>query len=190
MVNRAKSNRIMCINCNLCINKLRRYPALELDKKITSLLSEWVYPQIITQDDVVCEACKDLAMAKVNVFIKQEVTDDDCQQAGPSPRGHTNVCPLCGISILRRQSNKILSDNPSELHQAIYDIIQNRLAPRQITESDRVCHACWLRTRRQVLRINSLAKSLLSIKDAPQEPAPQEPATLTEPSTSGSTPAG
>ncbi|KAL4713350.1 hypothetical protein ACJJTC_016818 [Scirpophaga incertulas] len=65
-----------------------------------------------------------------------------------------HVCLLCGCSIAQRQSDKILRDNPNELQQSMIDIIKNRVAPRQVTASDRVCHACWLRTQREVRRMH------------------------------------
>ncbi|CAK1583453.1 unnamed protein product [Parnassius mnemosyne] len=126
---------------------MRRYPALTLDPRVTSLLCTWVYPLIITEEDHICEACRDLAMFAVNQCLEHEVSGRSDQHAGPSHRGHTHVCLLCGCSILRRQSNKILRDNPTDLQSSITVIIENKLAPRQIMESDRVSHACWLRTQ-------------------------------------------
>ncbi|CAG4990707.1 unnamed protein product [Parnassius apollo] len=150
MSNRGRVTRIMCINCNICVNTLRRYRALELDIKVTTLLCSWVYPQIITEDDYICEACRDLAIS-VNHSL-QEISGIDNQQPRPSPQGHTSVCLLCGCSLLRRKSDRILRDNPMDLHKLMFTIIENRVAPRQVTETDKVCHPCWLRTQREARR--------------------------------------
>lgn len=90
-------------------------------------------PQI-TEEDYVCEACRDLAMVAVNQCLQQEVSGSGDQDAGPSHRGHTHVCLLCGCSILRRQSDKILRDNPTDMQRSIIAIIENRLAPRQVCQ--------------------------------------------------------
>ncbi|XP_041988982.1 uncharacterized protein LOC121740371 [Aricia agestis] len=152
---RDRLTRILCVNCGICVNTLRRYPALALDTRVTALLCSWVYPQIITEADRVCEACRDLAMFSVNENLHQ-ATGNNEQQSGSRPRGHTEVCLLCGCSIHRRQSDKILRENPTDLHQSMINIIESRVAPRQINETDRVCHVCWLRTQREARRMNTL----------------------------------
>lgn len=98
-----------------------------------------------------CEACWELATTAVNQNLQQDVKHE---HAGPSPRGHSTVCLICGNSLLRRQSDKILKENPTELQQNMINIIQIRIEPRQLTPSDKVCHACWLRTKREALRAN------------------------------------
>lgn len=85
----------------------------------------------ITEDEYVCEACRDL-MFRVNVNLQQEVSGSDDQPCGPSHLSHTNVCLLCGCSTLHRQSDRILRDNPTELHQSMINIIESRVAPRQV----------------------------------------------------------
>ncbi|XP_023940272.2 uncharacterized protein LOC112047391 [Bicyclus anynana] len=167
MGSRVGPTRIMCVNCNICVNKMRRYPALALDSRVTALICSWVYPQIILEDDYVCEACRDLAMAAVNANLQSE-------GAGPSTRGHTNVCLLCGCSILQRQSDKLVKENPTEMQQSIINVIESKVAPREISSSDRVCHACWLRTKREVLRMNRLDQ-IRPQMDAQPEPNQQSP---------------
>ncbi|XP_060807317.1 uncharacterized protein LOC132903317 [Amyelois transitella] len=149
-----EDTRILCVNCNICVNRLRRYPALDLNPRVTALLASWVYPKDMNENDFVCEACRDLLIFAINDNLQQEVTSGDGEQAGSSQRGHTNVCLLCGCSITQRQSDRILRDNPNELHQSMIDIIKNKVAPRQVTTTDRVCHACWLRTQREVRRMH------------------------------------
>ncbi|CAH2083256.1 unnamed protein product [Euphydryas editha] len=158
MGSRVKPTRIMCVNCRLCVNKLRRYTALALDTPVTSIICSWVYPQIILEDDYVCEPCRDLAIVTVNNNLQNEVPGNE--EAGPSTiRDHKNVCLLCGCSILRRQSDKIFIESPNEMQQTIITIIESKLAPREITHSDRVCHACWLRTKREAVRMNNQDKN-------------------------------
>ncbi|CAK1603536.1 unnamed protein product [Parnassius mnemosyne] len=175
MSDRDRVTRIMCINCNICVNTLRRYRALELNIRVTTLLCSWVYPQIITEDDYVCEACRDLAMISVNHSL-QEISGIDDQQPGPSHRGHVSVCLLCGCSILQRQSDRILRDNPTDLHQLMYTLIENRVAPRQVTETDKVCHPCWLRTQREARRTHDVNRPQSAI---------EEPSTADEPILAG-----
>ncbi|KPJ07451.1 hypothetical protein RR48_08464 [Papilio machaon] len=166
---RHRLTRTLCVNCNICVNTLRRYLALTLDPRVTSLICSWVYPQIITEEDVVCEACRDLAMFAVNENLQQEVSNSG-EQAGPSHRGHAHVCLLCGCSIARRQSDKILKDSPTDLQRSIIAIIESRVAIRPISESDRVCHACWLRTKRESQRMNRIddARSQQSVPEVTQ----------------------
>ncbi|XP_075984951.1 uncharacterized protein LOC142982375 [Anticarsia gemmatalis] len=95
-----------------------------------------------------------MSIVAVNQNLELNTTNDD--QAGPSQRGHVNVCLLCGCSIARRQSDKILRDNPTELQQSMINIIKTKIEPRQVTPSDKVCHPCWLRTKRETLRINRI----------------------------------
>lgn len=71
-------------------------------------------------------------MFAVNQSLQQEVSGSGDQHAGPSHRGHTHACLLCGCSILHRQSDKILKDTPNDLQRCIIAIIENRLAPRQV----------------------------------------------------------
>lgn len=70
-------------------------------------------------------------MAAVNQNLQQNISSGG-EQAGPSRRGHINVCVLCGCSIARRQSDIILRENPTELQQNTINIIQGRLEPRQV----------------------------------------------------------
>ncbi|CAG4996456.1 unnamed protein product [Parnassius apollo] len=67
----------------------------------------------------------------------QEISCIDDQQPGPSHQGHASVRLLCGCSILQRQSDRILRDNPMDLHQLMFTVIENRVAPRQVTETDK-----------------------------------------------------
>lgn len=48
MGSRVRTTRITCVNCNICVNNLRRYPALALDTRVTALICSWVYPQIVS----------------------------------------------------------------------------------------------------------------------------------------------
>ncbi|XP_045455076.1 uncharacterized protein LOC123664602 [Melitaea cinxia] len=67
------------------------------------------------------------------------------------------------------------------MQQTIITIIESKLAPREITPSDRVCHACWLRTKREAVRMNNQDENrqpLIEITDNEQQeqnrPAPAE----------------
>ncbi|CAH2071951.1 unnamed protein product, partial [Iphiclides podalirius] len=127
MGSRVNPARILCVNCNVCVNKLRRYPALALDLRVTALICSWVYPQIVLEDDYVCEACRDLAITAVNINLREVPGNEE---AGPSTRkkGHKNVCLLCGCSLLIRQSNKILRENPTDVQQCVKNIIESRVS--------------------------------------------------------------
>lgn len=69
-------------------------------------------------------------MAAINQDLQQDT--DEPEQAGPSPWGHTHVCLLCGCSLIRRQSDNIVKDNPTELQQNMINIIQMKLETRQV----------------------------------------------------------
>ncbi|KAL4702082.1 hypothetical protein ACJJTC_002281 [Scirpophaga incertulas] len=143
------SQRIHCINCNICVNTcnaFRPQRVLHLDRRVVSLMSNWISPSIVTEDDYICEACFDLAMQTVNAQLTDNSERDRC--AGPSRRGHTEVCLVCGRSLANRQSHVILRDQD----QAVIQIIQNRLSPRQVSQYDRSCHACWMSARREATR--------------------------------------
>ncbi|CAH2071949.1 unnamed protein product, partial [Iphiclides podalirius] len=148
MGSRVNPARILCVNCNVCVNKLRRYPALALDLRVTALICSWVYPQIVLEDDYVCEACRDLAITAVNINLREVPGNEE---AGPSTRkkGHKNVCLLCGCSLLIRQSNKILRENPTDVQQCVKNIIESRVS-QEISSSDELCQACWLRIKREL----------------------------------------
>ncbi|PZC74315.1 hypothetical protein B5X24_HaOG208007 [Helicoverpa armigera] len=129
------SRRILCINCNVCINTFRRYLVQELNTRVISLLSEWISPVIITEDDYICEPCNELLMRSIN----QQLTTscDGAQASGSSQLGRRQVCSICGRCTLNRQSHAIVIDNPSEEQRQINAVIQTRIAPRQISSSDR-----------------------------------------------------
>lgn len=44
----ANSQRIHCINCNVCLSTFRRYLVHELNTRVISLLSEWISPVIVS----------------------------------------------------------------------------------------------------------------------------------------------
>lgn len=69
-------------------------------------------------------------MAAVNDTLHREVSGSE--EAGPSTRGHTNVCLLCGCSTLQRQSDLILRQNPTEMQQSIINTIESKVAPREV----------------------------------------------------------
>ncbi|CAH2105465.1 unnamed protein product [Euphydryas editha] len=143
---------MLCVNCNICVNTLRRYQVITLDSRVAGVLCSWVYPRVVLEEDIVCEACRDLAIFSVNENFQQDLSGNADQQAGPSHRGHTNVCLLCGLSTLRRRGDKILRSNPSELQLCMIAIIESRVQPRKITHNDFVCHPCWLRVQREARR--------------------------------------
>ncbi|XP_045451013.1 uncharacterized protein LOC123659894 [Melitaea cinxia] len=142
----ANSRRILCINCNVCLNTFRRYLVHELNTRVISLLSEWLSPVIITEEDYICEPCKELLMRSINQQLATSC--DGAQASGSSQLGRRQVCSLCGRSILKRQSHSIVFDNPSEEQRQINTVIQTRIAPRQISSSDRICHSCWMSCKR------------------------------------------
>ncbi|CAH2109329.1 unnamed protein product [Euphydryas editha] len=135
--------RMLCVNCNICVNTLSRYQIITLDSRGAAVLCSWVYPRVVLEEDIVCETCRDLAMFSVNENFQQDVSGNADQQAGPSHQGHTNVCLLCGLSTLRRRSDKILRSNPSELQLCMIAIIESRVQPRkpQVSQSEEATHS-------------------------------------------------
>ncbi|CAG5024191.1 unnamed protein product [Parnassius apollo] len=103
----------------------------------------------ITEEEYICEACFDVSMQSINAQIHG---NNECHPSACSSRlGHTQVCPVCGRSLLNRQSDYIHKENPSSLTLRMINLIRATVAPRQISQYDRVCHACWLRFKRQAL---------------------------------------
>ncbi|XP_045504504.1 uncharacterized protein LOC123701151 [Colias croceus] len=145
-----KPDRILCINCNICVNTFRRYLVLELNTRVISLLSEWISPRIITEEDYICEPCNNLLMRSVNEQLATSC--DNAQASGSSQQGRRQVCSLCGRSILNRQSHPIVIDNPSEEQIQILAVIQSRITPRQVSSYDKICHSCWMSCKRAALR--------------------------------------
>ncbi|CAG4956131.1 unnamed protein product [Parnassius apollo] len=43
-----------------------------------------------------------------------------------------------------------------DLHQLMFTIIENRVTPRQATETDKVCHPCLLRSQREARRTHDV----------------------------------
>ena len=90
----------------------------------------------ITECDTICQACLDAVMMTVNQKIHEQVSSNDNQLPGSSHSqvmGHSKVCLMCGCSILRRKSDQILRNNPSELQQTIATIITNSVEPREVS---------------------------------------------------------
>lgn len=59
--------------------------------------------------------------------------NNECEpSAGSSRRGHTQVCPVCGRSLLNRQSDHIIKQNPSSLTLRMINLIKSTVAPRQV----------------------------------------------------------
>uniref|UniRef100_A0A2A4JAT5 Uncharacterized protein n=1 Tax=Heliothis virescens TaxID=7102 RepID=A0A2A4JAT5_HELVI len=147
----------VCLLCGCSLvrrqsDKVLKDNPTELQQDMINIIQMKIEPRQITDDDYVCEACWELAMVAVNQNLQLDANEGE--QSGPSHRGHINVCLLCGCSLVRRQSDKVLKDNPTELQQDMINIIQMKIEPRQLTTSDKVCHACWLRTKREALRVN------------------------------------
>ncbi|CAG4984435.1 unnamed protein product [Parnassius apollo] len=104
---------------------------------------------IITEEDYICEACFDVSMQSINAQIHG---NNECHPSACSSRlGHTQVCPVCGRSLLNCQSDHIHKENPSSLTLRMINLNRTTVANRQISQYDCVCHACWLRFKRQAL---------------------------------------
>ncbi|XP_023954035.2 uncharacterized protein LOC112057726 isoform X2 [Bicyclus anynana] len=146
--------KILCVNCNIHLTTHKRYHLL--DSRVCAMISNW-----ITDDDVVCKACWELAMEAVN----QDLSPNVKIEIEPRQLGHTHVCLLCGCSLLHKQRDKILRDNATELQENMVKVIQLEIQPRQLTPLDRVCHPCWLRTKRKALR----TKSVVEVNNEPEE---------------------
>ncbi|CAG4966513.1 unnamed protein product [Parnassius apollo] len=52
---------------------------------------------------------------------------------------------------VNRHSDHIHKENPSSLTLRMINLIRTTIAPRQISQYDRVYHACWLGFKRQAL---------------------------------------
>lgn len=87
----------------------------------------------ITESDHICEACWSLAMRSVNEILHAD-NSADMGHAGSSQHcvGHHKVCIFCGRSILKRQSNIVLKDNPTELESTIINYVSSKIAPREV----------------------------------------------------------
>lgn len=59
---------------------------------------------------------------------------DTTEEDVSSRRGHTRVCVLCGLSVLRRRSDLIFKENPSNLEITIMNMIESRIVPRQVNK--------------------------------------------------------
>ncbi|CAK1593156.1 unnamed protein product [Parnassius mnemosyne] len=120
-----KSRRILCINCNVCLSTFRRYLVHELNTRVISLLSDWISPVIITEEDYICERCNELLLSSIN----QQLTTicDGAQESGSSQPGRRQVCSICGWSTLNRQSHSIVFDNPSEEQRQINALYKQKL---------------------------------------------------------------
>lgn len=69
-------------------------------------------------------------MQTINAQIHGNIESDS--SAGSSRHGHAHVCLVCGRSLLNRQSDLILKENPSSLTLRMIDLIQNMVAPYQV----------------------------------------------------------
>ncbi|CAG5023205.1 unnamed protein product [Parnassius apollo] len=84
---------------------------------------------MITEEDYICEACFDVSMQSINAQIHG---NNECHPSACSSRlGHTQVCPVCGRSLLNRQSDHIHKENPSSLTLRMINLIRATVAPRQ-----------------------------------------------------------
>lgn len=84
----------------------------------------------ITEEDYICEACFHLSMKTVNAQLIENNEQD--RFAGSSRRGHTQVFLLCGRSVVNLRSHVIMRENASNDEQAVIQIMENRIAPRQV----------------------------------------------------------
>ncbi|CAG4973916.1 unnamed protein product [Colias eurytheme] len=157
--------RLRCVNCNIRIDTLRRHLVFELDTRVVSKICEWSSPIIITEEDYICDACKELAMQCVNSGLANE-------SGASSSRGHIHVCILCGSSLRNRKHDLIVRENPSQLQQAIHIELENRIAPRQATSTDHVCHPCWLRLKRAAT--HNMQQNIEQQVEPEQEPEPEQ----------------
>ncbi|KAJ8728927.1 hypothetical protein PYW07_006623 [Mythimna separata] len=116
----------------------------------------------VTEEDYICEACFYLAMQGVN----DELHGNNDRSAGSSHRGHREVCLLCGRSLVKLQSHLVLSPSTSSHHVKIAEIVERTIAPRQISSSDRLCHACFMKVKRDALRsdVHDEARNLAYIQ--------------------------
>lgn len=64
--------------------------------------------------------------------VNDELHGNNDRSAGPSRRGHKEVCLLCGRSLAKLQSHLILSVTTSSRHNKTIQIVESRIAPRQV----------------------------------------------------------
>lgn len=92
----------------------------------------------ITEHDNICQACLDTIMMRVNQIIHGEISSNDNQLPGSCHTqvvGHSNVCLMCGCSILRRRADQILRSNPSELQEMITTVILNSIEAQEVSRT-------------------------------------------------------
>ncbi|CAB3231942.1 unnamed protein product [Arctia plantaginis] len=156
--------RLLCVNCNIRIEKLRRHLVFELDTRVISKICEWNPSIVITEEHYICDVCKESAIQHVNSGLANEPGES-------SSRGHMHACLVCGSSLRNRKCDLIVRENPSQLQQAIYIELENRIAPRQATSLDHVCHPCWLRLKRVATR--NMQQNIQLQAEPEPEPEPE-----------------
>nr|XP_049701353.1 uncharacterized protein LOC126055576 isoform X3 [Helicoverpa armigera] len=99
----------------------------------------------VTSENVVCQACWDLAQ---DVVLGRRAID------APTQVGHSSVCLRCGRSLLARRFNHLLR-NDSARESAIYNVIREWILPQTVDEASRICHSCWILADRAAVHMST-----------------------------------
>ncbi|XP_047029464.1 uncharacterized protein LOC124637154 [Helicoverpa zea] len=123
---------IRCINCGLNIFRMRRYSLETETEDIRRLIQQQNAITDIPRDSVVCHACW--------LLLHQSI-----EAPGPLTHtvGHRNVCVHCGRSLYRSRAHTLSSNTEREVR--IRAVVAERILPRSLRTSDRICHPCWQR---------------------------------------------
>ncbi|RVE46560.1 hypothetical protein evm_008795 [Chilo suppressalis] len=132
-MSRLVSKTSRCINCSLCINKIKSYSIEEANETMKSVLCSWTSPMPIKPDDKLCKECYQI----LESIEKGELPP-------PPMLGHMSVCFSCGISLLRCRYHNVTSDCPER------QIINQYIMPHLVDRLTKVCLACWSAATRRV----------------------------------------
>ncbi|RVE41010.1 hypothetical protein evm_014339 [Chilo suppressalis] len=128
---------IQCINCNVRLDRIRRHLLMNESEALVDTIRFWTYPREITPSDHICHACWELA---THSSTSESTTTRHV--------GHRHVCVVCGRSILRMRTRRIVIQEPNEQEQRMIDVINNWIRPREVFPEDEACIPCWLRAQR------------------------------------------
>ncbi|CAK1595132.1 unnamed protein product [Parnassius mnemosyne] len=127
-----------CVNCGIATSRCNTLGGRSLDNETTlAVIRQWRAPHPVNSSDHVCQACWDLA---------QQPSVDKQRQLG-----HHNVCLRCGRSLASRVSHLLNTGSARELR--IYNVIQERIMPRNVEEASRICHKCWVAADRAAIHM-------------------------------------
>ncbi|KAL4710160.1 hypothetical protein ACJJTC_006457 [Scirpophaga incertulas] len=128
-----------CVNCSLSlVHPQPRRQVGEITDVMLKILQSWINPATVSTEDLLCQEC----------FIILERTSLTSSSGSVIERvyGHQQVCFVCGSSILRAKTHRVLIDSPEG------NVIASCITPQQVHRLERVCLPCWTSAYRTVRR--------------------------------------